>query len=91
MTPTLPPDIVKRYEGLRHDFFRGEESPVRQRRGMVQQGLLAWAQVEPSYRSPVLPLCPLDGEGVPAELESPVTHILASMILRLHPEVSHGS
>lgn len=91
MRRTLPPDIINRYEVLRHDFLKGEESQARQWRGMAQQGLLAWAQVEPTYRSQALPSHPLGGEGVPAALQSPVTHVLASMILRLHPEVSHGS
>lgn len=91
MRRTLPPDIIKRYEGLRHDFLKGEDCRARQWRGMAQQGLLAWAQVEPTHRFQVLPPCSLDGQGVPAELHSPVTHVLASMVLRLHPEVSHGS
>ena len=91
MNRTLPPDIIKRYEVLRHGFLKGEAFPARQWWGMAQQGLLVWAQVESTHRSQVLPRYPLDGEGVPAELQSPVTHILACMVLRLHLEVSHGS
>ena len=64
MRQILSPDIINRYEGLRHDFLQGESSQARQWRGMAQQGLLAWAQVEPPHRSQVLPPCPLDGEGI---------------------------
>lgn len=91
MRRTLPPDIINRYEVLRHDFLKGKAFHVRQWRGIVQQGLLAWAQVEPTHRSQALPPCPLDGERVPAALQAPLTHILANMVLCLHPEVSHGS
>ena len=52
MRRPLPPDIVKRYEGLRHDVLQGEDFQARQWRGIVQQGLLAWAQVELPHRSP---------------------------------------
>ena len=87
----LPPDIVNRYDVLRHEFLKGQEGQPDTWRVMVQQGLLAWAQAEPTRLSERIAPRPLCGGGIPAELQSPITHVLAGMILHLHPEVNHVS
>ena len=90
MIEPLPSDIVERYEGLRDHLLQGQWSQSESWRIVTQRGLLAWSQLTLSRPTPLPPPRPPSG-GVPADLRSPVTHVLASMVLRLHPEVAHGN
>ena len=91
MRPPLSPDIVERYEVLRDHLVQGRWSQARNWRVVVQHGLLAWSQLPPSPPPPVTPPSPLGRGAVPIDLQSPVTHMLASMVLHLHPEVGHDN
>ena len=90
MMVRLPSDIVERYEGLRDHLLQGQWSQSDSWRVVTQRGLLAWSQLMPRQPTPLAPPRPPCG-GVPADLQSPVTHVLASMVLRLHLEVAHGN
>ena len=88
MRPLLASDIVERYEILRDHLLQERWSQAHSWRVIVQHGLLAWSQLPPSRPPPLVPP-PLRRGAVPADLQAPVTHVLASMVLHLHPEVSH--
>lgn len=91
MIELLPSDIVEHYEVLRDHLLPGQGAQSDSWRVVTQHGLLAWSQLVPSRPTPLPPPRSPSGSGVPAELQSPVTHVLASMVLRLHPEVAHGN
>ena len=91
MIERLPSDIVERYAVLRDHLVQGQWSQSDSGRVVTKHGLLAWSQRAPSRPTPLPPPRPPSGGGVPADLQAPVTHVLASMVLRLHPEVAHGN
>ena len=88
MKPSLSPDIVERYEVLRAHLLQGRWAQADHWRVVVQQGLLAWCQVAPNHPSPLTPPSPPSCSRAPVDLQTPVTHVLASMVLGLHLEVT---
>ena len=87
MVAPLLPGAVERYEVLRDHLLQGRWSQARSWQVVVQHGLLAWSQLPPS-RPRSLP--PSSGRGaVSLTLQTPVAHVLASMVLALYPEVPH--
>ena len=89
MRPFLSPDIVERYEVLRNHLLQGRWAQAHHWRVVVQQGLLAWCQVTPPLPSLLTPPSPPSRSRVPVDLQTPVTQVLASMVLGLHLEVNH--
>ncbi len=89
MIPPLSSDIVERYEVLRDHLVQGRWSQASGWQGMVKRGLLAWSQLPPSRPLPLTSPLPPCTSDVPVDLQLPVTHVLASMVLQLHPEVAH--
>ena len=89
MRPPLSSDIVERYEALRDHLVQGQWSQAGGWQVIVQHGLLAWSQLPPSCPLPKTAPAPPCTSDVPADLQLPVTQVLASMVLRLHPEVTH--
>ena len=81
------PDLIERYEVLRdplsqRDTWQGAGWLV-----LVQRGLRAWSQIVQPQLPSATPLPAV--HGVPAHLQEPVTHVLASMVLQVYPEVAH--
>jgi hypothetical protein len=87
MVTPLSSGVVERYEVLRDHLVQGRWSQARSWQGVVQHGLLAWSQLPPSRPLSLPP--PSDRGAVPVALQAPVTHVLASMVLHLYPEVTH--
>lgn len=87
MRPSLSSDIVECYEVLRAHLLQGHWAQAHHWHVVVQQGLLAWCEVTPNHPSPLAPPSPLSCSHVPVDLQIPVTHVLASMVLSLRLEV----
>lgn len=88
MRPSLSSDIVERYEVLRAHLLQGRWAQAHHWRVVVQQGLLAWCELAPNPPSPLTPPFPPTRSYVPVDLQTPVTHVLASMVLSLRLEVT---
>ena len=89
MIPPLSSDIVERYEELRNHLVQGHWSQASGWQIIVQHGLLAWSQLPPSRPLPSTSPPPPCTSDVPADVQLPVTQVLTSMVLHLHPEVAH--
>lgn len=89
MVNRIPCDIIERYEVLREPLSQGAATQASGWLVLVQHGLLAWCQMVQLQRPSRTPL-PV-ASGVPAHLQEPVTHVLASMVLQVYPEVAHAN
>jgi len=88
VNPDLP-DIVERYEALRVPLSQTAASQTFGWLVLVQRGLWAWSQRVQSQLPSVAPQHA--AHCLPAHLQEPVTHVLASMILQVYPEVAYAN
>lgn len=88
MVRPVVPDLIERYEALRGHGSQGMKPQAFGWIVLVQRGVLAWTQSLQPKPPCVAPLH--STHRVPAYLQEPVTHVLASMVLPLYQEVHHA-